>query len=661
MPQSRDGDEVARPLLHGGGADEQNRLRGEPRGVSTPSYAESFLDEVAEGVRKRDLQRLKREMVRSVSFISAVVNCFCVGSIMAYSLYGHLFLSRLHYTQIQVNMVSIAGELAMYLPICIFGYLCDRYGPRPVILSGGVFFGLGYLLAAFTYRAGAPRDGGWPVGVMILAFIGVGMGTSAMYLASVATTAKNFGRGKHKGLTLAIPITAIGLSSMWLSQVASRVLYERRPDGSRGDVDVFKFFIFLAVLLFVLALIGSVALRVVDEEEMIEEAVEDLQRSGLLEESNFFRGGPPELEYGTFGGGDGQADEEAGLAASGLTEAEESKQREEEEQKRKIWLLNGETRRFLKDKTMWWFAAGFFLVTGPGEAFLNNLGTVIGTLYPPSTPPSSIPTSAATHVSIMAITSTLARLITGTLSDLVAPASTPHAFPHPQPSSSSSPPFSPSSSLSSSSSSTLPPSPPSLFSRILGPLRTIHHSRTLRNLHLRVKRLTLSRLTFLISFAFLLSLGTLFLATGLVQNHAERFWLVSGLIGAGYGAVFALAPIITSLVWGLENFGTNWGIVAMVPAAGATVWGLVYSAVYQRMAERGVSSSLSPTSVSTNLNATLQTPNDNNNDDDDVLCYGTGCYAPTFYAMSVSVWIACGLWLFAWKGKGGWARRGIRI
>ncbi|KAG9615641.1 hypothetical protein KCV04_g16185, partial [Aureobasidium melanogenum] len=116
----------------------------------------------------------------------------------------------------------------------------------------------------------------------------------------------------------------------------------------------------------------------------------------------------------------------------------------------------------------------------------------------------------------------------------------------------------------------------------------------------------------------------------------ERFWWVSAAVGAGYGAVFSLTPIITSVVWGVENFGTNWACVATVPALGATLWGLLYSAVYQYAADDNVEASSE-------------------------LCFGRACYAPTFWAMAASVWVACLLWLYAWRGPGGWYRRGIVV
>lgn len=306
------------------------------------------------------------------------------GSITAFSLYGPLLLSRLHYTQMRVNAVSIAAEISMYLPVPIFGYLCDRYTPSPLALLSAFLFGGGYLLAALTYRTGPPADtggSGWPFGVMILAFILVGAGTSCLYLAAVATCAKNFGRGKHKGIMLAVPIAAFGLSGMWQSQVGTYMLYERREDGSHGDVDVFKYFLFLALLLFGIGVIGTFALRIVGgDDKYINQAVEELERSGYVDESDFFRSREEvQAAYGTFSrsGDDGSsvASEEQSLVMSDEEREgrRQEKEREEEERRKKNWLLNYETRIFLKDQTMWWLALGFFLVTGPGEAYINNV------------------------------------------------------------------------------------------------------------------------------------------------------------------------------------------------------------------------------------------------------------------------------------------------
>ncbi|KAF3070340.1 putative transporter mch1 [Daldinia childiae] len=360
---------------------------------------------------------------------------------------------------------------------------------------------------------------------------------------------------------LVAPIASFGLGGMVLSQIGSRILYETQPDGAR-DINVFHFFLFLCVVLAVLGLIGTFSLRVVDEEDLIDGAVEELERSGLLEGSEVFRR-RAHRDYGAIDA----IDDDAGAMDPARDEDDE----DDNARLKKAWLLNAETRSFLSDHTMWWFGIGFWLIIGPGEAFINNLGTVVGTLYSPST--RSNETSVATHVSIMA-----------------APA----------------------------------------------------RSNGISNLSSRAetKDISLTHSLF-IAAGIILSIGTLVLASGAVQEHGERFWIVSGAIGAGYGAVFSLTPIIVTMIWGVENFGTNFGILALTPALGSTMWGLIYSAEYQAGAQ--------------------DSPSLAEGADKDVFCYGTKCYSSTFWAMTISVWIGTVMVFWAWKGRNGWSKRGIVI
>lgn len=538
---------------------------------------------------------------RNVSFVTAVVASLAAGSFTVFSLYGHLFQERLHYSQYQVNGIASLGSLALYLPIPLFGFFCDRLGPGPLAGLSVAIGGGGYGLAAGLYKQGAEAPGTGPSRssyvMMIIAFIFIGSGSCALYIAAVTTCAKNFGKGKHRGLALAMPITAIGLSGVWLSQVGSQLLYERLPDGSKGDVNVFYFFLFLAILYAVLGTFGAFTMKVIDEQDLIDEAVEELERSGLLDGSALFssQSNRASVSYGTLD----RLDPEPIQDEDDARLADPAKDFDDDAKFKKNWVLNAETRRFLGDHTMWLFAAGFFLAVGPGEAFINNMGTVIKTLYPPTTEISlGSATSAATHVSIICATSTAVRLLVGAITDLVAPSP---ATQHLQV------PFS---------------DPPR------------------RNMLQRMK-FSVSRVAFLIFFAVVLSLGLAILASGVIQNHGERFWIVSSMIGAGYGALFSIAPIIVTMIWGVENFGTNWGIVAIFPAVGNALWGSVYSAVYQAGAKR------SPT------------PPEAGNDD--LFCYGTQCYATAYWAMACSVWVACLLVLAAWKGRNGWSQRGIVI
>ena len=470
----------------------------------------------------------------------------------------------------------------MYLPVPLFGFLIDRYNPRPLSFVAGVFFGAGYLLAALTYHQGPPHEGGWPHGVMVLAFVGVGAGTSCMYLSAITACAKNFGRGKHSGIALAMPIAAFGLSGLWQSQIGSRVLFETSYDGSQSQVDVYRYFLFLAGLLFAVGILGAVGLRIVDEEAILEDAVDEMERSGLLEHSRYHERSvlhdseSPQRSYGTSTPSHRSSNASSDASLSPAVPASPKS--------RKRLLLNSSTRLFLSDPTAYLLALGFFLITGPGEAYINNLGTLLGTAYPPSssrsTPDFNTP---STHVSIIAITSTIARLLTGALSDLFAPSSSPS---HP-----------------------------------LDPPRKLP---------------TFSRVAIILFTTVLLSISQILLATPAADQTPTLFPLATAIIGFSYGSIFALSPMIVSCVWGLQNFATNWGLIAVVPAAGAALWGAIYSADYQAGTRRGEGGGAG----------------------DGIHCYGPRCYQATFAGMAVASWIALGCWLFAWRG---WRRKGVLV
>ena len=50
----------------------------------------------------------------------------------------------------------------------------------------------------------------------------------------------------------------------------------RLPNGHKGEVDVFKYFVFLAGTLIGVGLLGTLGLQIVDEEELIDHGVENL-------------------------------------------------------------------------------------------------------------------------------------------------------------------------------------------------------------------------------------------------------------------------------------------------------------------------------------------------------------------------------------------------
>ncbi|KAI6244536.1 putative transporter mch1 [Erysiphe necator] len=529
----------------------------------------------------------KSAIIRYTALFSAVFSSLCAGSISTFSLYGHLLQTRLKYTQTQVNTVALAAQITLCLSVSFIGYLCDRVQPAFISLSSAITFGLGYSVAAFTYKYGAnsvyenTQPSALSVWIMVIAFVMIGLATTMMYLSTITTCAKNFRNDKHRGLALASPIAAFGLSGFWQSQIGSKLFIEHSLNGKKGDVDVFKYFIFLAFLLTVAGTVGFFLLRIVDENDLIDEATEQQERTRLLgsNEPSF----NSRINYNSRV--DAPNNDEMGNRSKKLSKEEMSR------------YLNLKTATFVRDPTMWFFAVGFLLVSGTGDAFITNMGTVIGTLDFSSQDPNKLSTIVATQVSIVSLSSTAARLIFGSLTDIFAPA-------------------------------------PSLNFDHYSVHSSTHHKFCPSNF-------SISRNVFLIGSALLLSAGQVVLAAGFAQNHMNRFWIVSTFIGFGYGAVYTLSPLIVSIVWGVENFGTNWGIITTTPVLCIAFWDLIYSKIYEAGAR------------ASNY--------EHQSEYDEILCYGKSCYSTTFWAMAVSVWVACALWLWAWKGKQGWAKRKVSV
>lgn len=123
-------------------------------------------------------------------------------------------------------------------------------------------------------------------------------------------------------------------------------------------------------------------------------------------------------------------------------------------------------------------------------------------------------------------------------------------------------------------------------------------------------------------------------------------------------------------MWGTENFGTNWGIIAVTPVVGITLFGIIFAIVYDNAARAQQMLALllgayyhgDPTLRTGDIDGPQQgelvrvfVKNSN------LVCYGRQCYETTYWIMGASVCVACLCWLWAWKGRGGWVERKVNI
>ncbi len=148
--------------------------------------------------------------------------CFinlCLGSIYAWSVFAQAMTAYLNET---VGMSLGAGELAIVYTVanCIGpvtmitgGKINDAFGPKSVILAGGILFGGGMFLSGFARS----------VGFLIFSFgILGGLGLGMAYGSAISTAVKFFPdkRGFAGGITTA----AYGLSSVILPPIVSVIV-----------------------------------------------------------------------------------------------------------------------------------------------------------------------------------------------------------------------------------------------------------------------------------------------------------------------------------------------------------------------------------------------------------------------------------------------------
>ena len=69
--------------------------------------------------------------------------------------------------------------------------------------------------------------------------------------------------------------------------------------------------------------------------------------------------------------------------------------------------------------------------------------------------------------------------------------------------------------------------------------------------------------------------GFVLVATG--TRHAG---VVSVVLGTAYGTVFTMFPTLVASVWGVEIFGSTWGLFLAAPAVGSILFGLFYALDY---------------------------------------------------------------------------------
>lgn len=306
-------------------------------------------------------------MRAAVAFVMALVCCGCANSITLFSMFAPGFQHQLGYSLLEINNISIASALGMYLPVPILGYVADNFGPGVLGLASIVLFTPAYYLAAVLSNPATIEEAAANYHLLTATFALIGTATSALYFSAVITCARVF--SKSPGLAISAPVACYGLSSLWQSQFIQRYFFTEN-----GEIMLSQTFTFFSILYFFTGLLSFAGTRVGGVRG---KAQEDVTQDGqkLLRSD----------------------DEEVGSIAESPEDM--------------VYKRHETVAQFLHDHTAWMLFAAFVLASGPLEMYLNNLGMILSTI--PHGP------TVSTHVSLFSAFSTISRLGMGVMSDLV--------------------------------------------------------------------------------------------------------------------------------------------------------------------------------------------------------------------------------------------------
>ncbi|MCF6174761.1 MAG: MFS transporter [Victivallaceae bacterium] len=206
----------------------------------------------------------KRYKVLLASMIIQV----CLGSVYAWSEFVLVLKQEYAISTTQTQLI-FGVTIAVFAIIMIFaGRLQDKIGPRPVACIGGLLFGLGYLIAAFS--------GGdfWLLllGIGFISGSGIGFG----YVCPLATCVKWF--PTHQGLITGISVAGFGAGAILMAEVVEFCFYQ--------ELQVLDIFFWIAVIYGIVLIISSMFLSV-PRSSQITIDVQPLKLAWLLREKKF--------------------------------------------------------------------------------------------------------------------------------------------------------------------------------------------------------------------------------------------------------------------------------------------------------------------------------------------------------------------------------------
>lgn len=162
------------------------------------------------------LKNHKTEHITVFGYIISLISCLSAGSVMIISLYSLTWLTEYHYTPLQANLISSAINIGGYLTPPLLGLLCDSHGPVVLSMTSVLTYVPHYYILS---RSDSETD----FKLIFYCFFMIGIGTSSLFFSALMSCSKFYPQSKL--LSISLPTTSYGISSIWLGYLVTHMDY----------------------------------------------------------------------------------------------------------------------------------------------------------------------------------------------------------------------------------------------------------------------------------------------------------------------------------------------------------------------------------------------------------------------------------------------------
>lgn len=147
---------------------------------------------------------------------AAVLVQLALGAVYAWSVFVNPFIAQMGWTRTQTTLPFTVAIGVIFIGTIVGGRIQDRIGPRPVVLTGGIVYSIGMMLASWVETP----DQLWLL-VLTYGVVG-GLGLGAGYIVPIAMLVKWF--PDRRGLITGIAVAGFGAGALITAPVANRLI-----------------------------------------------------------------------------------------------------------------------------------------------------------------------------------------------------------------------------------------------------------------------------------------------------------------------------------------------------------------------------------------------------------------------------------------------------